>query len=155
MRALNAPATDCMCAFFMSVVLVEPQPIGVHVLNQLTNCNVWLIPALLGEMTSVFSYFKSPCQSEKLKASSWVINLAQKMHTKLSRKKRLQKSFCALYDQCIVPSMLLLSAVPASWDLFCCPWQNLQCRTTCQLEVAHHQRKSDWKCTEDFPLHGL
>ena len=34
--------------------------------------------------------------------------------TELYGKINIRKSFCALYDQCRVPSML--SAVPASWD---------------------------------------
>ena len=34
--------------------------------------------------------------------------------TELSGKINVQKSFCALYDQCRAPSML--SAAPASWD---------------------------------------
>ena len=36
--------------------------------------------------------------------------------------------------------------------LFCHPWQNVQRRTTHQLEASHQQRKSDKKYAEDFPL---
>jgi len=83
--------------------------------NQLTNRSVWFnsrsYASLPGETTSVFSHFKSPCRSEKPKASSRVMNL-KKMHTKISGKSMIQNSFCALYDQHRVPSMW--SAAPAS-----------------------------------------
>ena len=109
------PATSCACVFFVSVVLVVPQPISVRVLNQLTNCSVWFnsrsYASFPGEMTSVFNHFKSPCRSEKLKANSQVINLVQKMHTRLSGKN-IEQCFCAVYDQRRVPSML--SAAPVS-----------------------------------------
>ena len=104
------------------------------VFNQLTNCNVQFnsrfIASLYGETTSVFNHFKSPWWSEKLKASSWVMNLVKKMHTKISGeeyytekflcvvrsafsgKSIVQKSFCALYDQHRAWSMW--SAAPAS-----------------------------------------
>ena len=36
----NTPAPGCMCAFFMSVVLVAPQPISVRVLNQMTSHSI-------------------------------------------------------------------------------------------------------------------
>ena len=48
--ASNVPATSCACAFFVSVVLVVPQPTGVCILNQLP-----------GETTSIFSHLKLPC----------------------------------------------------------------------------------------------
>ena len=75
----NVPATGCACAFFISVVLVVWQPDGVRVLNQLISRSLRFsshsYASLLGETTSVFSCFKSPCQSKMLKASSRVINL--------------------------------------------------------------------------------
>ena len=119
--ASNAPATscvcDCVCDFFVSVVLVVPQPVSIHVLNQLTSCSVQLnslsYASRPGETTSVFSHFNSPCQSEKLKASSWVINLVKKTHQTFW-EECLQKNVCALYDQRRVPSML--SAASTSWD---------------------------------------
>ena len=104
--------------FFVSLVLVVPQPVGVHVLNQLTNCSVWFnsrsYASLPGEMTHVFNHFKSPCQSEKQKTSSQVINLVKKHTPNFPGRIYLQKSFCALYSQRRAPSML--SAAPASWD---------------------------------------
>ena len=46
--------------------------------NKLTNRSVWFnsrsYASLPDETTSVFMHFKSPCRSEKLKASSLVIN---------------------------------------------------------------------------------
>ena len=84
--------------------------------NQLTNRSVWFnsrtYASLPGETTTVFNHFKSPCWSEKLKASSGVMNLTQKMHTKISGKSMIQNSFCALFNQRRAPSMW--SAVPAS-----------------------------------------
>ena len=53
--------------------------------NQLTNHSVRFnsrsYASLPGETTSVFNHFKSPCRSEKLKASSRVMNLKKKTHT--------------------------------------------------------------------------
>ena len=97
MWASNAPATscmcNCMCDFFVSVVLVVPQPITIHVLNQLTSCSIQLnslsYASRPGETTSIFSHFKSPCQSEKLKVSSWVINLVQAMTCSISLSRHL------------------------------------------------------------------
>ena len=63
---------------------------------------------------SVVLVVKSPCQSEKLKASSWVINLVKKNTHQTFWEECLQKNVCALYDQRRVPSML--SAASASWD---------------------------------------
>ena len=84
--------------------------------NQLTNRSVRFsfrfYASLPGETTSIFNHFKSPCQSEKLKTSSRVMNLAKKTHTKISGKSIIQNSFCALYDQRRAPSMW--SAAPAS-----------------------------------------
>ena len=118
MQASNPPATHCTCAFFMSVVLVEPQPIGVCILSQLTNCSVLVnscsYVSLLGETTSIFNYFESPCQSEKLKASSWVINLSGK-------NTSTETFLCIVRSTQSVPSMLLLSAASASWDIFVAP----------------------------------
>ena len=76
--ASNVPVTGCTCLFFVSVVLVVPQPVDIRVLNQLTSCSVWFnsrsYVSLPGEMTPVFNHFKSPCRSEKRKASSQVIS---------------------------------------------------------------------------------
>ena len=84
--------------------------------NRLTNHSVQFnshfYASLPGKMTSVFNHFKSPCRSEKLKASSRVMNLDKKTHTKISGKSIIQNSFCALSDQCRAPSMW--SAAPAS-----------------------------------------
>ena len=55
------------CAFFVSVVLVVPQPVGVRVLNQLTSLSIqfnshsWVL-CITGKTTSVFNHFKS-CRS--------------------------------------------------------------------------------------------
>ena len=69
--------------FFVSVVLVVPQPVGVRVLNQLTNCSVRFnscsFASLPGEMTHVFNHFKSLCWSEKQKTSSRVISQQKKI----------------------------------------------------------------------------
>ena len=81
----NTPASGCMHAFFMSVVLVAPQPTSVRVLNQMTSHSIQFT-SLPGQMTSIFNHFKSACQSKKLKTSSWVVNLVQKPHARISRK---------------------------------------------------------------------
>ena len=77
--------------------------------NQLTNHSVRFnsrsYASLPGETTSVFSHFKSPCQSEKPKASSRVMNLARKTYTKISGKSMIQNRFCVLYDQRRAPGM--------------------------------------------------
>ena len=51
------------------------------------NSHSWA--SLPGETTSVFSHFKSPCQSGKLKVSSWVINLVQAMTCSISLSRHL------------------------------------------------------------------
>ena len=92
MWASNAPAAGYMCGIFVSVVLVVPQPVGVHVLNQLTNPSVWFnfhsFASLPGEAASIFNHFKSPC--------SQVINLVKKMHTKLSGKNISAEEFLCI-----------------------------------------------------------
>ena len=74
-----------MCPFCLCGVVV-PQPISAHALNQLTNRSVWFssLSYVSGKATSVFNHFKLPCQSKKLKTSSWVINFVKKTHTELS-----------------------------------------------------------------------
>ena len=102
--------------------------------NQLTNRSVWFnsrsYASLPGETTSVFNHFKSPCWSEKLKASSGVMNLTQKMHTKISGKSMIQNSFCALFNQRRAPSMW--SAVPASSVLGTFLSPMVECMTSSQ-----------------------
>ena len=77
----------------------------------------------------------------------------KKTHTKLFSKSiyiyiSIQKSFCALYNQCRAPGMS--SAAPAYSVLgtFLSPWRNIWRRTTCQLEASHQQRKSNRKYTK-------
>ena len=142
--------------FFVSVVLVVPQPVGVHVLNQLTNCSVWFnsssYASLPGEMTHVFNHLKLPCRSEKQKTSSRVINLVKKTHTKLSRKNISPEKFL-----CIVQSTQSTQHVKCSTcflGLFCRPWRNIH-RMTHQLEASHLLRKRDRKDAENFPFNGL
>ena len=62
--------------------------------------------SLPGKTTCVFSHFKSPCRSE-LPGDE----LSKKVHTKISWKSIIQKSFCALYNHRRAPSMW--RAVPA------------------------------------------
>ena len=100
--------------FSISVVLVVPQPISVRILNQLTNHSVRFssrsYASLPGETTSVFSHFKRPSWSEKQKASSWVINLVKKLHTKFSGKNiSTEKS---------VQSAQHVKCMPASWNFY-------------------------------------
>ena len=148
------PATSCVCAQFVCGVVV-PQPIGAHVLNRLTNCSVQFnsLSYVSGKTTSVFNHFKSQCQSKKLKASSWVINLVKKQHTELSGMNISTERFL-----CIVWSVQSAQHVKCSTcflGLFCCPWQNVWRWTMCQLEASHEQRKSYRQHTEDFPFYGL
>ena len=144
-----APAAGYMCAIFVSVVLVVPQPIGVHVLNQLTNRSVLFsshsVASLPGETTSIFNRFKSPC--------SQVINLVKKLHTKLSGKNISTEKFL-----CIVWSTQNAQHVKCSacfLGQFGHPGQNVRHRAPRQLEASHQQRKSSRKYTEDFPFYGL
>ena len=124
--------------------------------NQLTNRSVRFnsrfYASLPGETTSIFNHFKSPWRSEKLKASSQVMNLAKKTHTKISGKSIIQNSFsvCTINAErqaCEVQRLLLQFL-----GLFCRPWRNVRRRTTRQLEAPHQQRKGDRKYAEDFPL---
>ena len=129
----------------MSVVLVVPQPVGVRVLNQLTNHSV--------QFNSHFSHFKLPCPSKKLKVSSLVINFVKKTRTKLSRKNISTEKFL-----CIVWSMQSTQRVKCSacfLGLFCHPWWNVWRQMMRQLEAAHQQRTSSRKYTENFPFYGL
>ena len=126
--------------------------------NQLTkNHSVWFnscsYVSLPGETTSVFRHFKSPCWSEKLKASSRVMNLVQKKCTPKFLGRALYRNVsvhCTINVECQACEVqhLLLQFL----GLFCRPWQNVRRRTTCQLETSHQQRKSNRKYSEDFPL---
>ena len=145
-----------LCLFHL-VVLVVPQPISICVLNQLTRHSVWFnsrsFASLPGETTSIFNHFKLPCWSKKLKVSSWVINLIQKMHTELSRKNISTEKFL-----CIVQSTHSTQHVKYSACFlghFCRPWQNVRRQTTGQLEASHQQRKSNRKYAEKFLFYGL
>ena len=68
--------------------------------NQLTNRSVWFnsrsYTSLPGKMTSIFNHSKLPCHSEKLKASSWVINFIKKPHTKLPGKNVVTEKFLCI-----------------------------------------------------------
>ena len=68
--------------FCVSEVLVVPYPISVFILTSWPILAFSSVPALMHHflMQLVFSHFKLPCRSEKLKAISWVINLF-KNHT--------------------------------------------------------------------------
>ena len=81
MWASNSPATSCACAFLCPRCWLRHSQ-SHSCFNQLTNRSVWFnsrsYASLPGETTSVFSHFKSPCRSEKPKASSWVMNLKKK-----------------------------------------------------------------------------
>ena len=154
--ASNVPATGCTYAFFVSVLLVVPQLVGVRVLNQLTNCSIRFnscsYASLPGETTPVFNHFKSPCWSEKQKVSSRVINLVKKTHTKLSRQNISPEKFL-----CIVRSTQSTQHVKCSTcflGLFCHPWRNIH-QMTHRLEASHQLRKRDRKDAENFPFNGL
>ena len=133
------------CVPFLCLVLVVPQPIGVHILNHLTNRSVWFnshsFASLPGETTSSFNHFKSPC--------SQVINLVKKLHTKLSGKNiSIEKFLCIVSAQHVKCCACFLGQ-------FCHPGQNVRHRAPRQLEASHQQRKSNRKYTEDFPFYGL
>ena len=105
--------------------------------NQLTNHSIRFnscsYASLPGKTTSVFSHFKSPCRSEKPKASSRVMNLAKKCTPKFPGRvwqsaKHVKCSIC-----------------------FFSSWRNVRHRKTRQFEASHQQRKSDRKYAEDFP----
>ena len=82
-----APATRCACP-------------SVLVLNQLTNHRVWFnscsYMSVPGETTFIFTHSKLPCHSEKLKASSWVINVIRNLPTKLSGKNISTEKFLCI-----------------------------------------------------------
>ena len=89
----------------------------------------------------------------KLKASSQVVNLVKKRHTKISGKNIHTEKF-----PCIVQSMQSIRHVKSSvcfLGLFCRPLQNVWCQMTYQLKVLHQQSKSNGKYAEDFPFYGL
>ena len=60
----NVPATSCVWAFFVSVVLVVPQPNSICILNWLTSCSIQFnscsYVSLPGDMTSIFSHSELP-----------------------------------------------------------------------------------------------
>ena len=120
--ASNVPATICACAFFVFVMLIVPQPIGVHLLNQLTSCSVRFnscsYASLPVEMTSVFNRF----ESEKLKVSSLVVNLV--------KKKKKNQNFWEEYTKMLPCNVCFLG-------LFCLPWGDVQRRMMPPLDVSH------------------
>ena len=104
--ASSSPATGCMCAFFVSEVLVVPQPISIHVLTSWPIVAFGSIPALMRHFLArrfPFSIILN-CHA---KARSWkqAPGCQKKSHTNISGKSIIQKSFCALYNQCRAPSM--------------------------------------------------
>ena len=114
------PATGCAYTFLVSVVLVVLQPVGIHVLNQLTSCRIWFnshsCVLLPGKTTSFFNHFKLPCQSKSLKQTH-VINLIKISHIKLFGKNISTETFL-----CIVRSVQSTQHVKCSArfrGLFC------------------------------------
>ena len=151
--ASNSPATSCAHAFFVSEVLVAPQPISIHVLTSWPVVAFSSIPALMRHFLArrllFWIIWNRYAETRNWKwAPGWWIS-SKKMHTKISGKSVIQKSFCVLYDQRRAPSMW--SAAPASSVLGTFLSPMAEC-TTCQLEASHQQRKSDKKYAEDFPL---
>ena len=132
--------------------------------NQLTNRRVRFsscsYASLPGETTSVFNRFKSPCRSEKQKASSRVIDLVHKKTHQNFWQKYIY--ICRnIYVHCTInaerPACEVQHLLLQFLGLFCRPWRNVWRRTTYQLEVSHQQRKSDAdrKYAEDFPFYGF
>ena len=96
--------------------------IGIRILNQLTNCSVRFssryYASLPGETTSVLVISNGHTE-----ASSRVINLIKKPHTKLCRKNKSTEKF-----QCIVRPVQSTQHVKCSagfLELLCCPWWNV------------------------------
>ena len=98
------------CAFFVSEMLVVPQPISIRVLTS------WPVVAFSSPLLCVTSWqdnfrFQSFQMAVPKQAPGWWV-LSKKLHTKVSWKIVIQKSLCALYIQRRAPNMW--RAVPAS-----------------------------------------
>ena len=144
----------CMC-LFVSEMLVVPQPIGVRVLTIWPIVAFSSIPAFMRHflarrrLFSIISNRHAEVGSWKWAPRWWI---PPKNHTPkfpgrvLYRKVSVRCTINA--DQACEVQRLLLQFL----GLFCCPWRNVQCRTTRHLEASHQQRKSDRKYAEDFPL---
>ena len=89
--------------------------------NQLTNHSVWFnscsYASLPGEMTSVFSHFKSPCWSEKLKASSRVMNLVKKTaHQNFQEEHYTETFLCVVRSTWSAKHVKCSACFFSSWD---------------------------------------
>ena len=139
----DAPATGCMCLFCVWDVGCATANQRSR-FNQLTSCSVQFSSPLLcitsWQDNFRFQLFQIAMPNELPGDES----CQKKLHTKVSWKIIIQKSFCALYIQCRAPSMW--RAVPASSVLgtFLSPMAECTMSTR-QLETSHQQRTSYFK----------
>ena len=111
MWASNSPATSYACAFLcvwgVGCTISNQR---LH-FNQLASLSIQFSSrsyASLPDATSVFSHFKSPCRSEKLKTSSWVINLVKNHTPKFPGR--------VLYRNSSVHCSCTINSAPSMWS---------------------------------------
>ena len=124
--------------------------------NQLTNLSIQfsshLYVSLPGKTTSVSVISNIHAEARSWKRAPWWW-ISQKKRTPKFPGRVLYRTVsvhCTINTErqaCEVQRLLLHFL-----GLFCCPWWNVQHRTTCHLEASHQQRKNDRKYAEDFPL---
>ena len=89
--------------------------------NQLTSRSIRFssrsYASLHGKTTSIFNHFKSPCWSEKLKASSWVINLVQKKaHQNFKEEYYTETFLCVVRSVRSARHVKCSTCFFSSWD---------------------------------------
>ena len=151
MWALTSPATGCACPFFVSDVLVVPQPIGRLRLTSWPIVTFGSVPALLHHFMVRRLPFSviSNHHDWKPAPGGWISS--KKCTPKfpgrvLYRNVSVHCTISVEHQACEVQHLFLQFL-----GLFCRPWQNVWRQKARQLEVSHQQRKSDRKYAEDFP----
>lgn len=139
--------------FFVSGVLVVPQPVSIYILNWLTSWSIQFnsrsYVSLPGEMTSVFSHFKSRCWSEKLKVSSRVSKSCQENTPKclgriISRKVSVHRTINAKHPACEVQCLLLRA--------FLSPMAECMTSNYASAQSVASTKEKQWEVRWRFPL---
>ena len=131
------------CAFFVSEMLVVPQPISIRVLTS------WPVVAFSSPLLCVTSWqdnfrFQSFQMAVPKQAPGWWVLSKKTAHQSFLEDCYTEKFMCIVHstqsakreEQCLLLQFL---------GLFCHPWRNVRCQTTRQLETSHQQRTSYFK----------